>query len=113
MPVIWGGDLAVVTVVVTIAYWRVNKAGMPLVGNRGRPVCLIDGVAKTCDGSIDTASGTPRDADAPTSLDNGVKYLPVFLKAICLGNSGGLVMIALCTGLLNDVERMNFFVGGG
>ena len=111
MPVILGGDLSVVTVVVTIACWRVNEAGRSLVGYRGRPICLIDGIAKTCDGSIDTASGTPRDADAPTSLDDGVKYLPVFLKAICLGNSDGLVMIALCAGLLNDVERVNFCGG--
>ena len=113
MPVILGGDLSVVTVVVTIACWRVNKAGRSLVGYQGRPVCLIDGIAKTCDGSIDTASGTPRDADAPTSLDDGVKYLPVFLKAICLGNSRGLVLIALCASLLNNIEGMNIFIGGG
>lgn len=113
MLVIMGSDWTVVTVVITTAYWRVNKAGRSLDGNRGRRVCLIDRVAKTCDGSIHTTGGTSSDADAPTSLDDGVKYLPVFLKAICLGNSGGLVMMAFCASLLNDVERVNFFGGNG
>jgi len=120
---ILGSYLAVVTAVVTIGYWSVCKAPVVIVvtralvgsrgrGDQGRYVCLIDGVAKTCDRRIYGASGTSSDAHAATSLDDGVEYLPVFLEAICLGNSRGLVLVAPRASLLNDVERMNIFIGG-
>ena len=116
MAFVVGSDMTVVTVVVTITYWGVDKATVvavnrPLVDDSGRCIRLINGVAKACRRSVDTTSGTPSDADAATPFDDGIEYLPVFLEAISLGYSGGLVLVALGSLLLNDVERMNIFLG--
>ena len=81
------------------------------MGNSGRCIRLVGGVSKACHRRVDTTSGTPSDADAATTFDDGIKYLPVFIEAIGFGDSSGLALVALGSCLLNDVERMNIFLG--